>query len=369
MKLTDIKNSLSKKLTIFNNVEEVKQWLYNNKFSIEPANMKIYIEKGNSYIQNELNKRIEELNELLENHKNRLSLNYDSSNSYNKKQLLSDITKTSLIGGIIGLVLFEPGAFLVAASITFMGKFFLDSPCRLKRSCKKIYKNSQEATNKLIKEYNELIDKLILLDNEYRNSLTVQQIPYIKNEINDTKEVEELKDFFNKRNIKYLVHFTDGRNIESIKKYGLLSVEELQKRNLFFYQNDLNRFDKVKNGISLSITTTNTKVFNKFLANGTLKNPKMLKIDVRLLWEEIETNRYYCDRNAAAYNSVQKGNDITYLYNMFRNTVSYNTRSNSYNYNRTYDNTPINETTDPQAEILFLGRIDPKYILEIKDLK
>ena len=140
MKLTDIKNSLSKKLTIFNNVEEVKQWLYNNKFSIEPANMKIYIEKGNSYIQNELNMRIEELNELLENHKIRLSLNYDSSNNYNKKQLLSDITKTSLIGGIIGLVLFGPGAFLVAASITFMGKFFLDSHAALNEVAKKYTK-------------------------------------------------------------------------------------------------------------------------------------------------------------------------------------------------------------------------------------
>ena len=93
----------------------------------------------------------------------------------------------------------------------------------------------------------------------------------------------------------------------------------------------------------------------------------MIVIDVRLLWEEINTKRYYCDRNAAC-GTVQKGSDIKYLYNMFRDNISYNTWNNSYNYNRFYDGTLINEPTDPQAEILFLGRIDPKYILEITDL-
>lgn len=367
MKLIDIKNSLNKRLTIFNNVEEVKQWLTDNKFSIESTNMKMHIEKGNEYIKKELNKRTEELNELLENHKIRLSLNYDTSNSYDKKQLLSDIAKVSLIGGIIGVALFGAAAFLTGAVIAFVGHFFVNSYNSTNEVAKKIFNNSQEASKKLIKEYTELINKLMLLDNEYRSTLEKPQIPHISIKSTDTKEVKELKEFFNKRNIKYLIHFTDGRNIESIKKYGILSVNELQKKNLFFYRNDYKRLDGVKDGISLSITTSNTRVFKQFIQNGTLKNPKMIVIDVRLLWEEINTKRYYCDRNAAC-GTVQKGSDIKYLYNMFRDNISYNTWNNSYNYNRFYDGTLINEPTDSQAEILFLGRIDPKYILEITDL-
>ena len=141
MKLIDIKNSLRNRLTVFNSVEEVKQWLYQNKFSIEPANMKMHIEKGNNYIQNELDQRSKELNELLQNHKMRLSLNYDVSNSYDKNQLLSEVAKISLIGGIVGLALFGTGAFLIGAAIAFAGKYFFESYNATNEVAKKIFKN------------------------------------------------------------------------------------------------------------------------------------------------------------------------------------------------------------------------------------
>lgn len=367
MTLKEIKNSLHNRLNIFSSEDEVKIWLAKNNYTIEPANMKMYIEKGNNYIHQELNKRTRELNDIIENYKIKLSINYDTTNSYNKEELLSEIIKISIIGGIAGAAIFGAGAFLTGAAIAFVGKLLVSSYNSTNEVAKKIFKNSKDAANKLIKEYSELLDKLIILDNEYKQTFNIQTLPDIKINNTDSKKVKELKEFFIKRKIKYLVHFTDGRNVDSIKKYGLLSVSELKKNNIFFYNNDINRLDGNLNGISLSITTTNTKVFKQFMRNGSLKNPKLIKIDIRLLWEEIDTKRLYCDRNAAC-GTVQKGEDISYLYNMFKDSLSYNTWNNSYNYNRSYDGTLLNETTDPQAEILFLGRIDPKYIIEITDL-
>ena len=45
--------------------------------------------------------------------------------------------------------------------------------------------------NKLIKEYSELLDKLIILDNEYKQTFNIQTLPDIK--INKTKNIFFIK--------------------------------------------------------------------------------------------------------------------------------------------------------------------------------
>ncbi|MCW1361004.1 hypothetical protein OLQ22_08225 [Campylobacter jejuni] len=107
-----------------------------------------------------------------------------------------------------------------------------------------------------------------------------------------------IKSFIESRKITKLVHFTNGKNIKSIDKYGILSVAELQKRGWFYSKNDEMRLDGLLDFISLSITDINHFVFDKFVNNGSLKDPHIVIISPRILWES-NNKRLYCIANAA----------------------------------------------------------------------
>lgn len=69
----------------------------------------------------------------------------------------------------------------------------------------------------------ELFDKITRFANFFK-----------KDEGKNAKDKEKfaLKNFLEEKRIKFLYHLTDESNIESIKRWGLLSVSELQKKNL-----------------------------------------------------------------------------------------------------------------------------------------
>ena len=67
----------------------------------------------------------------------------------------------------------------------------------------------------------------------------------------------QIQKIIQERQIKRLVHFTDVWNSFFIGKYGILSIEELKKRNLRHIANDQYRLDNMPNFISLSITNIN----------------------------------------------------------------------------------------------------------------
>ena len=54
---------------------------------------------------------------------------------------------------------------------------------------------------------------------------------------------DRISNIIKTRNITQLVHFTKKQNINSIIKNGLLSIEELKKRNLEYIYNDPERRD------------------------------------------------------------------------------------------------------------------------------
>ena len=128
----------------------------------------------------------------------------------------------------------------------------------------------------------------------------------IDREINGI-EADKIKNFLESRGIEYLVHFTDLENIESINEYGLLSREELKKRNLKYKYNDSKRLDKHLDYISLSITNINEYLFERFKRNGSIKKPYIIYIDATILYKEFQTDRIYCDRNAATSECGQGG--------------------------------------------------------------
>ena len=176
----------------------------------------------------------------------------------------------------------------------------------------------------------------------------------------------EIKAFLEKRNIKYLIHFTDSKNVESIKRHGILSVQQLMNRGIAFSRNDLGRYDNMPDYISLSITNPNEELLSSFRKKGSILDAKFIYIDASILYLET-TDRRYCYTNAANRN-CKSGNSLYYLKNMFSDTLTYQVPSTGIyrTFNRFEEKRRSNEPTDPQAEILFNRKIDPKYILDIK---
>ena len=73
----------------------------------------------------------------------------------------------------------------------------------------------------------------------------------------------EIKRFIEERNIESLFHFTPVDNLENILKYGLLSINNLNRLGIDYYYNDENRYDDRLDAISTSIEFPNYKMFYK----------------------------------------------------------------------------------------------------------
>lgn len=194
---------------------------------------------------------------------------------------------------------------------------------------------------------------------------TIVEMPCASSIQSLTLKQLQIKNFLDQRGIKYLLHFTSADNVESIKKYGILSVEELNRRGISFTCNDSNRLDNELDYISLSVTTINRQLLGSYIHTGRIKNVQVVWISASILYEEIDNPRIYCDRNAAA-TSCEKGTSFSDLQNMFQDSLSYTTTIGERDYDRERDGRANNEPTDPQAEILFKGCIPTKYILDVK---
>lgn len=171
----------------------------------------------------------------------------------------------------------------------------------------------------------------------------------------------EIANFLQERNITTLCHFTDAQNLPNILKYGLLSREVLDKLNTFtqgkytYKSNDEMRLDRKPNYISLSISKINDFLLNSFLEKGSIENCAIVEIDARILYEEIDNHRFYCQTNAAT-TGCKKGDSLADFEALFDNQVNYKGRM----LNR--ENLNINQSTDAQAEILWAGWVKPKFI-------
>ena len=175
----------------------------------------------------------------------------------------------------------------------------------------------------------------------------------------------QIKNFLDARGIKYLLHFTNSDNIESIKEHGILSVDELNRRGLPYSSNDSNRMDRELDYISLSVTSINRQLLGSYLYTDRIKNVSVIYISASILYEEIDTPRIYCDRNAAA-SSCNKGESFFEFEDMFKHSINYATATSVRDYDRVRDGRAKNEPTDPQAEILFKGCVPKKYIMYIR---
>ncbi|WP_373798204.1 DarT ssDNA thymidine ADP-ribosyltransferase family protein [Glaesserella sp.] len=226
-------------------------------------------------------------------------------------------------------------------------------------------------TPKEIKNFPQLLDekdKDLKRQNEIQNIQIVQLLKNIQNtreilnldKLND--EQLAIKNEIEKRNIKYLIHFTRLDNLKHILENGLLGRKTLSEKVISYHYNDQYRIDNIPDGICCSISFPNYKMFwgirknqeNQFGADID-KDWVILRLKPELLWEK---KAYFCRYNAAS-NQERFNKDKM-------NAKAFKAMFEDLEYvERNQLNIPDNFTTNPQAEVVFIEKIEPEWIIDI----
>lgn len=158
------------------------------------------------------------------------------------------------------------------------------------------------------------------------------------------------------RGIKYLVHFTQKKNLPSIQAYGLRSRQELENASLHFQFNDRQRLDGFWNAISLSVTSPNYKMFYSLRQRDMPTKWAVIFLDAYKVLENCDCAFYHTNaaNNAVRYTSIEMRKTLEAFESMF------------YDDNvREIRGLEDNEPTDPQAEILCFDPIPPQFFEDI----
>ncbi len=186
---------------------------------------------------------------------------------------------------------------------------------------------------------------------------------------------EEISKIIIEKNITQLIHFTRKQNINSILQHGLLSRERLKEKNINYQYNDPERRDNWDNSISLSITNKNHYLFNEFKRRQNLSDNDFIEIKIKPSILE-ENEAIFCDTNAASTTFEDYRNNPEKLSNlkswmafegMFKKNI-YRAKDNK-KFKIVRLNQKIYEPTCVQAEICFIGDIDPNHFININELK
>ena len=143
-------------------------------------------------------------------------------------------------------------------------------------------------------------------------------------------------------NVSYFYHFTNIVNLKSILANGILSVQEMRKRNIIFSCTDKERNDNQLNCISLSLTTTNKSMLYA-KKNNICSEWIVFEINADSIISKFYDKIYYCKYNASSPSTIKILSDNeNYLrtINAFRNMFDENSQMNN------------------QAELLLNGFID-----------
>ena len=205
------------------------------------------------------------------------------------------------------------------------------------------------------------------LKRQYDKGLSITELSkiYKRTEISIelTIRKEQIYKVLEQRKIRKLIHFTDKRNIKTIKKYGLLPITRLKEKNIRYYENDPQRLDNQWGGISISVTSRNSHLLRAYHE----RNPRA--------WVEIEIdpevaatrNCLFYDSNAASkkYKNAKEEylQSADALRNIFADSVT-----NSSGKVFTRRNKNLDEPTDGQAEIIVRWLIPKSKILSWKEI-
>lgn len=257
--------------------------------------------------------------------------------------------------GLIGMRFKSPKKYIKTQSIKQNPKFFLNN------------ENDKPANHGLpwsIEAEEELME-------DFGNGIGIDQLAnkFQRTIVSITLKIRRIQitTFLKEREIEHLIHFTDKRNLDSIKKHGILSVQDMKQRGISFYNNDLERFDKHLDGISLSITSRNSFLFTRFQQRN-----KRNWIEIYIKPEEIlfKNKCFFYDYNAAASKFKDKSeselSSFSALQGMFADTV----KAGGRNHTRLDIVRPLpkNQPTSVQAEIIVKGAITRSEIIKFVEI-
>ncbi len=166
---------------------------------------------------------------------------------------------------------------------------------------------------------------------------------------------DRIQEIAAQRQVTRLVHFTRLSNVESILSLGLLSVQDLNKRNIPFLENDTLRLDGYREAISLSVSFPNYMYF--YRKRQELEGSwAVLELAPEILWQK---DCAFCVINAAAQQiralSLEELKDPESFAKMFGDC----------GISRDRLAIPNDYPTNPQAEVLVFENIEPSYIKRI----
>ncbi|MGP2655424.1 DarT ssDNA thymidine ADP-ribosyltransferase family protein [Malaciobacter sp. WC5094] len=160
-----------------------------------------------------------------------------------------------------------------------------------------------------------------------------------------------MESFLRLREINYLVHFTNIKNLNSILTHGLITRDALISSNTQYCYNDENRHDGLKNGICCSIMFPNYKMFYPLRINNPDEKWCVLVINKNVLYNRICV---FSNENAASHNvtSMNIGDrlGLNGLSNLYRDDIQGWPKRNTLNI-------PNSFPTNPQSEVIVLGNI------------
>lgn len=182
------------------------------------------------------------------------------------------------------------------------------------------------------------------------------RIVYIEWELvpEERQRRKAIKEIAEQQGVNTLVHFTRLENLASILCHGLLSVEELERREIGFERNDRARNDGHKNAICLSVSFPNYKYFYT-IRNQSGGHWVVLELKADVLWQK---DCAFAGTNAAS-GSVRK----TQLEDLRAPAAFAELFGNPRLRQRL--RLPDFYTTNPQAEVLVFEPIEPEYITRI----
>lgn len=161
----------------------------------------------------------------------------------------------------------------------------------------------------------------------------------------------EIKNFLQERDIDELIHFTCVDNLESILSNGLLSLEDLYYNQIHYYYNDENRLEHKDNAICLSISFPNYKMFYKYRMKSNTEWC-VIGLNSSILYEK---NCLFCKTNAASYYETHRSDYEKRYLSGLKQLFDDDEYRNNVGLHKSF-------TTDPQAEVLVLDKIEPLYI-------
>jgi hypothetical protein len=164
------------------------------------------------------------------------------------------------------------------------------------------------------------------------------------------------------RKIPHLVHFTRCENLRSILNNGLISVADCVAKDICSIRNDSLRLDAQLDGISLSITFPNYRMFYKYRELDKTKDWAVLILSPEILWRK--KCAFY--RNNAADARMREQTRESMMATEAFQLMFEAKEARREHWLRAYD------PTDPQAEVMVYEKIEAELIetiaFETKDI-